>query len=446
MNTRRAMGVVCGLSLAIALMRNEWTSGFAQFSFFQRIATAVVPLGILVITGFFVGAFRYRGDARRLFVMVLGACVFGAIVFAHSVAPSGVVAAVNPDFYVVLAQMAVCAAIGYWMAHDARDARWVLSRCALCLALVSVYGGIVRLLGVGELSPYLAPGFPVRLFILFAYCWYLHQWLTGPRWSVGALLGIVACSPELILAFHKPVVFCTGLTFVFMFVYSIWATRRVYAVVTRCALLIVLGALVFIAADVAQGSRISAHVKNTIKHRYLHASAAERYESLFEKLERVAGGRFELWRSAASRFTESPIVGSGFGQNFSPGSSRTRGVNVHNGYLDLLIAAGIVGALPVIAGLIWWLTLVSRRSVTRQMGTVVTPCLAYVVSIMVYNVVGCSQTFFALNSFVVFVMAIAAGLADQALATARRRRRATVRSYRPVSTAGAHALTTNRLQ
>lgn len=420
MNQRRGMAVVCGLCLAFAMLRAEWTWNLPESIFWLRIATTTVPLGILLVAGFFAGAFHQRVEPRRLFLLLLIAFIFGAIVFSHRVAPSGVTAQVRPDFYVGLVQMAVCAAIGYWMARDARDARWLLSRCALCFALVSVYGGIVRLLGVGESFPYLVPGYPVRLFIIFGHCWYLYRWLTSTRWSIGALLGIVACSPEILITFHKPILFCTLVPSLFIFVYSLWATRRLYAVVARSILLIVLGVSALCVADWASSHRVTEQVEATFRARFLHERAAARYESLGETLERLSGGRFHLWRVAVSRFAESPVVGSGFGQKFGGAAGERWRVHVHNGYLDLLIAAGIVGTLPVFAGVIWWFTLVSRPSVTSRMGALTIPCIAFIVSVVAYNIVGCSRSFPALNSFTIFIMALLVGLADQALATTRQ--------------------------
>ena len=429
----------------VALLRWEWNWGLPEFSFVQRIVTAVVPLGILLITGFVVGAFRYRGDARRLFLILFGAALFGAIVISHYVAPSGVVAGVSPDFYVILAQMGVCAAIGYWMSRDARDVHWMLSRCALCLAVISIFGGITRILGMEQSHPYLVPSYPVALTIMFGHCWYLSQWLNGPKRSIWPLVGMLACSPMLLMMLRKPVVFGLVVSSVFIFVYSLWATRRVYTIVARAAILVVIGVSMLFVANQVSSNRIAAHIEDTIRDRFLHEPAAARYETFGETLERIAGGRFDLWRSAIWRFGESPLVGSGFGQRMTTSSGQKQAVHVHNGYLDLLIAAGALGALPVFVGVVWWFSLVSRRRVTRQMGTLTIPCIGFTVSVMTYNVGAVSRSFFALNSFAVFMMAIAVGLADHALAVAPRRRRVAAGLPRPVSVAGGHARTANRM-
>ena len=355
--------------------------------------------------------------------MFLGASVFGAIVFGHSVARSSVLAYVRPDFYVVFAQMAVCAAIGYWMARDPRDVRWMLSRCALCLAVLSVYGGIARITGLGWSYPYLVPAYPVALFIVFGHCWYLNQWLTSPRRPIGALLGILACSPMLLMTFHKPIVFCVVVSSLFMAAYTLWASRRVYTILTRAALLLVTGAALFLVVEVASSNRISARLESQFRDRYLHQSSAARHETFRQTLERLSSGRFELWRASLARFAESPLVGSGFGQRMRSVASKDRGVHVHNGYLDLLISAGAVGALPVLLGVAWWFSLVSRRRVAMQVGSLTIPCIAFTVSVMAYNLGGVSRSFFALNSFAIFIMAIAVGLADHALAMTRERNR-----------------------
>ena len=423
MNTRRAVAVVCGFCLMVALLRYEWKWGLPEISFLRRVATAIIPLAVLMTTGFVTGAFRYRGSPRRLFLILLGASLFGAIVISHRVAPSGVLASVRPDFYVVLAQMAVCAAIGYWMARDARDVHWMLSRCALCLAAISVFGGITRVLGMEQSNPYLVPAFPVALTVMFGHCWYLSQWLNGPRRSIWPLLGILACSPMLLMTFHKPIVFGLVVSSAFISVHSMWATRRVYTILTRGALLLVIGCSMFFVADAASSNQISARLEDKIRDKYLHQTVAARYESFGETLERMSAGRIQLAKNAIAIFVESPLVGTGFGQKVGKVGEMRSAVHVHNGYLDLLISAGVVGALPVFGGIIWWFTLALRRSVAAQMGPLIIPCVGFTVSVMAYNLGGVSRSFFALNSFAIFIMAITVGLADQALAMTGERNR-----------------------
>jgi len=413
--------------LALGTFRAEWTYNVPVTSLFMRVAVAVVPVATVLVCGFVLGVFQVPASTKRLWFALAGLVVFGAIQAVHALFPSEYGVVLRPDFYLSLILTVAGAMIGYWFAADVRDLHWGLKRIALLLALLSVYGGLMRLIGAEQLNPLLVPGFPIRLFILFAYCWYLHEWLNRSKWSIGPLLGLAACSLEIFITFHKPILFCALVGSTFLFFYSMWATRRVFAVLGKTGVLIAIAASLFVTVNVSTSGRLIYHINQQVAQNLLHEGARMRYETLAQTMDRLSGRRFALWEEGWNRFKESPLVGVGFGQQiggwaFNPEDPTGRGIRrsvyLHNGYLDLLVSVGILGSLPVAFALIWWLGLAFRRDLARRMGYLVVPCLAFVSTILAYNLGGGSRVFFSINAFTAFFMAVVVRLADSFSATA----------------------------
>jgi O-antigen ligase len=428
MNKRRIMGMILAACLALALFRGEWQWGRGlEEIFWLRVVTATAPLGILLISGFLLGAFRYRGSPRRLILLFLGAGLFGATVLMHTMSRSEFEAHVRPDFYVVLVQMAVCAAVGYWMAADLRDTRWALSRCAFGLAALALYAGIARGLGLGDAYVYLVPSYPVSLLIGFAFCWYLSHFLLGKTGWIWPLLGILACSVELIVPFRKPIIPGLVIASAVIFLCCLWTASRRFAVFARGILLVTVGLSAVFAANQVSSGRLTELLGAKIRTKYLHETRESRHDTLVKTIERASAKRFILFQEGLARFEASPAIGTGFGPLVSLGLREPRApklVHVHNGYLDLLMSAGLIGSIPVFVGILWWLALVFRPTVLERTGALIIPLIGYFFSIAAYNIGACSRTFFSLNSFTVFLMAIAVGVADHALPVASLRREA----------------------
>lgn len=94
-------------------------------------------------------------------------------------------------------------------------------------------------------------------------------------------------------------------------------------------------------------------------------------ESMLEAEGGQGHYRLGLWSNAVRAFLESPIVGHGPGAHVpSPLDSAVRG-EAHNTFLDLLVAFGIVGTLPVVA-LVLWVAYRSWRE--RQLITFLLAC------------------------------------------------------------------------
>lgn len=411
------ISVVIFLCLALSILGAEWTTGFTGGGFFWlRAASRIGPPLCLFVLGAFTGAFRIRSGARRDFALLGGLLVLACLVTHEITYFGGVEWEGGFDYSLLGSLLAVaCGYQGYWVAQNEHESRWLLRKIAFACALGSLLGGCLRVAGL-EGYPFLVPGWPTRLVFLFGYCWYLHQWLTSRAKHLWGLLGVAACSVEVWLAFHKPVVFSASVASVVLVCYSLWATRRPAIILWRMGILSLLAITAFVAVNTYSSGRLLSQVEEIIYEKFLHQSA-EDIRASGERLEKAAGGRFDLWEVGFERFKRYPLFGSGFGQSVSGTASAEDGaaVYLHNWYLDYLVSGGIVGSLPIFAALVWWLLRVSKRRVITQAGSVVVPCLAYIAALMAYNLGGSIRMFFSVTPMAVLIMAMVTRVADQAL-------------------------------
>jgi hypothetical protein len=412
--------VVVALCMALSILGAEWTRQFSGGGFFWLRGTSRIgPSLCLFVLAIGTGAFHGCAGGRRSFYALAGGILIAcALVLQASGIGIGDEENLATFDYTSLSliQAVLFGLMGYWIAQDDREIKWLLSRIAFVCALGSTLGGCNRMAGL-EAIPFLVPDWSTRLVFLFGHCWYLNRWLTLPQGHLGALLGLMACSPEVWISFHKPIVFSALVVSAFLFCYSIWTSRWPIMVVRRTAILVSLAAMAFIVVNRTTSGQLLTSVEERFYERFLHQEDSSRVDWRVDNiLEKASGGRLTIWREARERIGRHPFVGAGSGQSFGTAAA-VDSVYVHNWYLDILLSVGIVGALPIFAGLLWWLRLVARKRVLNYAGNIVVPCLAYIVGLMAYNMGGSIRVFFSMTSFAVLIMAIAARLADRAMAS-----------------------------
>jgi hypothetical protein len=255
--------------------------------------------------------------------------------------------------------------------------------------------------------PTLGVSWPVQVFILFGWCWYISAALSAPRLSPEVGLGISACALEVCVAFHKPIVFAgigaiATIALVQQMLPHTRARRNVRLVegVTLLALALTT-AWGLTGGDFFEGYREEFYTK------FLHMHASGGSIGLDEEtLEHLSGGRFGLWDQAIDLFWRSPWVGSGPGQTFY---SLGEDVHPHDGYIELLYSVGVIGALAHVAvGWRWFEKTILAGGFARR-ARLVLPIAGYVGGFLVFLTGGSATSLYSLLSFVSLLMGVALG-------------------------------------
>ena len=310
------------------------------------------------------------------------------------------------DTFVSIGQAMICGLIGCEVGRSKGALVRTLSALAALLALLSVYMFAMPDLQAGTPLPTLAVGFPMRLFMLFGLCWYTYKIFTAPTSTLGSLCGLVCCSLQVFVAFHKPIVFSGIGSLLAVFLFSCRAQGLIGRSLKRAATILAFAVIsIYVVNWFTDGEFIEKRTHMFYRD-YLHDSVlGDQVNMDFWTVEHSAGGRFDLWRNALERIRDNPWFGSGFTQQLEiTGSEAT---HVHNGILDLMIAIGAIGSIPVcLLAALWW----SNISFSQEVRDITIPIAAYVIGIAFYNFGGSSRVFFSLHSFVFFLMGTALGV------------------------------------
>ena len=403
----KRLPVVTLICLGISIFGNEWAWGTIVPLLLSWISHGT-PICLLLL---FVFAYKVHlgglpGRVRTgiylcvtLYLMLLAV----GILAWYDASPS-------PWVYVSLVQAIVCGFIGCRIGQNGEAAYWTLKTIARLSALMSVYEFVTPELEANSSFPAIGIGWPVQLFILFGFCWYVFCALKAQKLTLETILGIAACMLEVFISFHKPLVFAgLGSIFVLVFVWQFGGQERGRGNLRLAVGIVLLAGAAIAAVSVTQGAILDEY-RDEFFIKYLHMNPSDPGSvGVDEKtITKFSGGRFDLWQQGIDLFWESPWVGSGLGHTFYAESSAQE-VHAHNGYIELLYSLGVVGAiLHLMPAWIWFRESILLPGLQRRM-VIVGPIAAYIGGILAFNMGGSTIIFFTLLSFIALLMGIALG-------------------------------------
>lgn len=283
----------------------------------------------------------------------------------------------------------------------------LLGKFAMCAAWGSFYSFGLRLIGVQDTFLFTEAGWPVRLIFLFGFCWYLSQCLTGKKPSRRALIGLIACSLEVIFTLQKPFIFATFFSVATLItIFRARLKRHQYRkTITRLLKLTVAIVLVLVTLNTIFPGSVVKKINDFIYLRVLHQ---REYDSDVGILRAGSGGRIDLWKAAWEDFGKSPWVGSGVKPLVLGNYAE---VSMHNGYLDILFISGICGFSLFIYGLGIWLKKVVRSLKYTPLLLVQSSCFAYIIGVMMFNLGETTRLYFGPSYFIALVFGLSLRLA-----------------------------------
>jgi len=402
-----------GLAIALGTIGCEWTWMLDKSSLVVNGAL-IFALIVILYAGIRLGAFRfnYISTAMRNFALIL-LLLLGVVIILERIhsSPFDVPFTISVlRIYYGLLLCILCGIIGYRIGVKRLNTYWFLNSTACVIAILSVYFYLFPLPRGAEVIyqfPSLFVGFPVRFFSLFAFCWYLFRWLGERKIFSWTFLFLLTSAFPVLVAFHKPLVFSAIVSgFAIIVIMLIRGLGRARTIARSCLLLTVTF-LIFVSANAISRGRIFADYKQQFLYYFLHDVGGYWFTSNAELLESASGGRFVLWNEGLSRFIRSPWVGSGFGQTIESGFAEEN-IPFHNGYLDLILSVGFLGAIPFIVLFVWWAATVVSATANRNFAFV-TPVIAFVAGLAGYNLGGTSRLFFFVSAFALLLMGLVCG-------------------------------------
>lgn len=402
---RFAILLIIGLTLSA--LGCEWTWGLTSPYLFNAV-TRLSPLPVAVVAGLYFGAVggARRGDRILRAFLVLNWLLAMVIVAGYLTAEESS-RDLRPEFYVTLAQTPVFALLGYAFARGGGAVSGTFSGIARVLAVIGAYAALVPVVAIGETFPTHGVGFPVALLVLFGFNWYLFQWISARGIAARSLAGLLACSGYVLARFHKPMVFSALASI--LVVVALAARVRGIGRAARVGYLLAGAVSAFVAANAVTGGSLADRYEKEFYERYLHAEQGDIPSTSDELLRRASAKRFDLWELGLTRFTESPWLGSGFGQRVTIDSGANVNVHIHNGYIDWLQSVGILGTLPVVVGLSWWIASILEAIARGKGREWSVPLLGYVCGLMAYNAVGVVTSFHTVTSLAALLVGLSVG-------------------------------------
>lgn len=354
--------------------------------------------------------FAFSSDARAMFNRFLFLILYIVLVLTAQRLFRPEAAATYSQFIILeFVALPLWGIAGFLYASQSDAIQMLLGRFALFAAWGSFFSFTLRLAGMPASIPFGVAGGPTRLFFLFGFCWYLARFLADERTSRRALAGLVACSLEVVITLHKPIIWATIFSVAtLVLTFRAHLPRHQFGkTMTTLLKSTIVAMLVLVTVNSIFQGVISKEINQFISVRVLHQSEEENAITI----GRTAGGRFEIWEIALKDFNESPWVGSGV-KDFE---TETGSISLHNGYLDLLFIVGICGIIPVVYGIGLWLGRVMRSLNCAPLLLVQSSCLAYVVGILMFNAGGTSRLFPGASYFIALICGISLRLAVDSL-------------------------------
>ncbi|HEY8659585.1 MAG TPA: O-antigen ligase family protein [Hanamia sp.] len=315
------------------------------------------------------------------------------------------------DNWIEVIGLLLCFQSGYLYAVNPDVGERLFSRFALYAAYGSVFSFCLRVAGVSDSLPFGVAGWPMRLFFLFGFCWYLCWYLagfmSGKKTSRSILVGLIACSLEVVITLQKPIIWAAffSMATLFLIFRAFLPGRKFGKFKTKLVKLSVAVVLVLVVINNIFHEVVVDDISTFISVRILHQSD----EVNDITLDRAAGGRFEVWETALKDFKRSPWVGIGLNSVHEGGGGAS--ISLHNGYLDLLSILGISGLTLFLYGIWYWLWRVVKSLKFKPLLLVQTSCLIYFVGILMFNMGGTSRIFPGVSYFIAMVFGISLRLA-----------------------------------
>ena len=293
---------------------------------------------------------------------------------------------------------------GYWLIRDKHEIIWLLNKLAIVGVIAGYLDGIALFMGFSD-AILLFPEWPIRLFVLYGYCWYLLRWLQTKKNSLNNTLLLIGCMCGVIFTFSKSIIFSVSFsTLALLLIHFLGANKKGASFIRLLSFVFIISGTIFISNKIF-GNSIFEFVSNQYYSHFLRIEPGTELSDLNdENLVAASGARLLMWPIALNIINEYLLFGTGKRAIFELGTDL---IHVHNWFLDLLVWGGLLGSLPFFIGFIWWLKFSTRKKNLNYGENILIVALAYTLGITGYNLGGTMLSFFSLFPMVMLIIGTA---------------------------------------
>ncbi len=356
-----------------------------------------------------------RGSlAEQKYVQIVwcSAIVMAAILVAQQIVRPLEMTKPNMSAYVVFFAWPLWIRVGMWIGNDDLRTEKLLRRLARLAMAASLFSFSLRVLHF-SVDDIIGPMYwPYSMIVMFGFFYYLAQGIVGAGGRMRPACGLACCSLEVLGSFSKKFVFGVGVgMIVFTAAVVLLGARKhvriLQSVMGRVATLVV---LLFGAIAIWAG-QILAYLNSAVQTSWLrnpNSSASDLVGLDASMVETLASGRFDMWREIWPRFQSSPWIGAGLSPFYRDN------IVSHNGFFDVLLSVGLLGAGACVAGALMWILAIWRSNVPRHILVLQLACVSFIGGILGLNVgISVWLMFNTVNAYFFLLVGVSLGLALQ---------------------------------
>jgi hypothetical protein len=309
--------------------------------------------------------------------------VFAGIVIAERIANDFQDTALKMKYYYYLMLLPFWGWLGFDIGSDNKRALNVIHRLAVYSAMASYLSFAMTITGVLKTSHFGPMYWPYRFIVIFGFFYFITSLATGINRTRSTLFWMLGCSLAVFWGFYKYTIVSTvlGLVVWIIFLLAKGKGLRGRSILSFCLILLIGISGVFVTNQITEG-HLFAIVNDIFEDHWVHNITEFEDPDLFERVNLISGDRLKIWEEGIKRVQFHPLIGSGLGQVCE------RNMVFHNGYIDLLLSFGLLGAGGAVAAFFIWFKALCRSEPSGYILFILLVCTGFIATILAANMFG----------------------------------------------------------
>jgi len=383
-----SMMSVIGCELYFGAVRDPIWSGFFSIG----------SISIISLLAILAGGIRCSESAKKFFLLWI---LWMIILIIGRIFPSPYHSELPWWFYPSMIGFLSSGLLGIYFGHYPEMWLRICELFSWIVAVIGLWYTVVPRIDI--LNPPNIPslqqiGYPVAALVDFGLAFFSFAILGSKKVRRRYLIGFALCVLGVFSKMHKPMVFMGIITLLASAIFLVINSNASRTII-RFSTIILISIAMLVMINQVNGGTLLSYARKTILTQYFHLPETNRelLPNSDEIIERLSGGRFEIWKETKTRWFASPIFGSGFNQTIDNHDINSTIVPWHNTWLEIPIASGAVGSILFSGALLWWIK--RARVVVKNVNYSKTcvPCIAYLMGVAALHLVASALNFISVT-------------------------------------------------